>query len=77
MKTVIRYKANNDVNGNPRRVYAIYEDGVLVESYNEGYRGWGAVPEEYRDMASMAETVDVSVSEYNRILRRGRNNGQD
>lgn len=66
---MIRYRAKNDVNGNPRRVYVLYRDGVAVASWDEGYAGYGAVPSQYRDMAKQADTVDVAVRTYRDYLK--------
>jgi len=71
MSTSIKHLcANNDINGNPRRVYALIdEDGCYLAAWDEGYLGHHAVPGEWRRQAYEAERQSVSVKDYNRILR--------
>ena len=60
--------AENDSNGNPRRVYAmIDEEGYYVAAWNEGYNGHHAVPGEWRRAAYHAERARISAREYYRI----------
>jgi hypothetical protein len=62
--------ADNDHNGNPRRVYALIdEEGYYLAAWDEGYRGSDAVPGEWRRAAYHAERARISVREYSRILR--------
>lgn len=72
---IIRLNAGNDRNGNPRRCYvclAKEADGfgtMIVDAWNEGYAGYGAVPPIYRDMAHKAPTFETTPSEYRSILK--------
>lgn len=62
--------ADNDKNGNPRRIYALIdEEGYYVAAWDEGYKGSDAVPGEWRRAAYHAERARISVKEYNRIRR--------
>ncbi len=43
----IKLTAPNDVNGNPRRVYVVFnEDGTIAHAVDEGYAGSGALRED-------------------------------
>ena len=55
--------------GNPRRVYAAFEANRIVGSWDVGYNGYNAVPEELRDLAPGAFTVYVNVAEYKKVLK--------
>ena len=60
--------ADNDYNGNPRRVYTLIdEDGYYLAAWNEGYSGHHAVPGEWRRQAYEAHKERISTREYNRI----------
>lgn len=62
--------ANNDTNGNPRRLYAlINEDGAYIAAWDEHYHGHNAVPGEFRKLAYDATNEHISVYEYNRIRK--------
>ena len=59
---VIRYRAPNDKNGNPRRIYVVYgADESIIVTVDEGYMGNSALPLQYQtlpkiDVDSIAET---------------------
>lgn len=60
--------ATNDVNGNPRRVYAVYSaTGVILDVIDEGYEGKG----KYRN-ADLIElpAVVITPAEYREWLAR-------
>ena len=62
--------ADNDRNGNPRRIYALVdEEGYYLAAWNEGYHGHHAVPGPWRQAAYEARPRRFSVREYNRVLR--------
>lgn len=61
--------AKGDVNGNPQRVYVLENEYGMVACWDEGYLGWDAVPGQLRDAAYNAERVNVSVKNYNKLLR--------
>ena len=62
--------ANNDVNGNPRRVFVLVndnEDNCIL--WDEGYSGHHAVPPMYRQLACESERVTVSARKYMKLLK--------
>jgi hypothetical protein len=56
---VLHLKAKNDVNGNPRRLFVLIENGEVRKVVNEGYRG---IPEELRDLPIIP--INVTTSEF-------------
>lgn len=64
------WHATNDVNGNPRRAFAIFDplSGHLIAAFDEGYHGTRAVPSYVWDNGSFIGRVSVPVKEYRRIL---------
>ena len=59
--------AQNDANGNPRRLYLLYDGVGGVVVVDEGYSGLtGAVPD-YRERIALM-TINVSAEEYQEIL---------
>lgn len=51
---VLHLAAQNSANGNPRRVYVIYdEDGNIIETIDEGYQGSGAWYRKYPNAISL------------------------
>lgn len=67
---LIRLNASNDRNGNPRRCYvAINQSGDIVGVWDEGYKGYGAVPEDLQDKAHMAPTFLTTPGEYRDCLK--------
>lgn len=71
MDRITHLCANNDVNGNPRRLYALSEEGNqdFIAVWDEGYYGSDAVPGELRRAAYESKRVDISVRLYNKLLR--------
>lgn len=61
--------ASNDLNGNPRRLYVLVDDGRRIAAWDEGYAGSDAVPGVWRELAYRAERLPITVSLY-RELRR-------
>jgi hypothetical protein len=62
---IIRLKATNDPNGNPRRCYVLFNpDGRPMAAWDEGYYGSDAVPGELRQQAYDAPIIHVPVREY-------------
>lgn len=49
MKTfTLHLCATNDTNGNPRRVYVVFDEtGAILETIDEGYQGISAVARKY------------------------------
>lgn len=64
---IIRLRAKNDRNGNPRRVFVAIEDGDVKGVFDEGYSGSAAVPESFGKWRGI--TIDVTPSEYRRVLK--------
>lgn len=61
---VIYLRADNDVNGNPRRVYVVMDrNGFTVDAIDEGYLGEQAFLERYPN-ARKVKFFDVELSEY-------------
>jgi hypothetical protein len=70
-----RLDAGHDINGNPRRIWTVYESDdssegfELVGVFDEGYAGKGALPEEYRN-APEIEGWPITAKAYSEALRR-------
>jgi hypothetical protein len=77
MQVTQQLRAPNDVNGNPRRVWMVYEISDVeqlgwarvVAAYDEGYAG---TPREVRELTELP-SVEVSATEYKLALKQGRN----
>jgi len=67
LTTVIKYKASNDVNGNPRNIFVCYHYGQIIGAYDEGYQGVHAMPKWVRDSYTY-QSVNVPVSQYNQFM---------
>lgn len=63
--------APNSTNGNPRRLYVVYnQDGSLFNVYDEGYLGIHAIPADVRDqLEDPMLTINITASEYKRVKR--------
>ena len=62
--------ANNDANGNPRRVWAVYSrTGGILDVIDEGYSGF---PSKYRDLPQLP-TVSIDGAEYREWMHREEN----
>jgi hypothetical protein len=66
---IIHLKAKNDANGNPRRIYAIYntETGQLIDAIDEGYNGSSAWRKKYPNGLDGGE-IDTTPSEIKYFL---------
>lgn len=65
---VVHVCAENDINGNPQR---LYYDTEKNKAYDEGYSGHHAVPKHLRDDAASAEfsfRLNVSADTYSEML---------
>jgi len=75
MYIVQNFRTKNDTNGNPRRVFVVHtiRDGevILFGVYDEGYKGYYAVPEHVRAYATQLFDVEITPREYKRIVREG------
>lgn len=73
MKVYQHLNAGNDVNGNPRRLYVIYDldnAGDISAVIDEGYAGRGALHNAgiRADLIELAE-LDIPPAEYRRLLK--------
>jgi hypothetical protein len=64
--STIRLVADNDRNGNPRRVFVVFHNGDVVAAYDEGYAGTGAITALDHRRAYQGIDIDVPVYEYER-----------
>jgi len=72
MHTVLLFRATNDRNGNPCRVFCAFDRfGQLVGSWDEGYSGHHAVPPELRTIAANCHAIAVSQATYRSLLKQG------
>jgi hypothetical protein len=69
-KQMYHFCASNDRNGNPQRCYVLIDnnDNTLA-TWDEGYLGYHAVPDEWRAAAYNAERINCSVEFYKNLLR--------
>ena len=81
MKTItMHYKAKNDVNGNPRRCYVVYDSLTMpvrniVAVYNEKYMGIRAIRvEKHRNVI---DSIEVPISTYNEFIKLGKELGEE
>ncbi len=68
MKIFQHLKAGHDTNGNPLRVYVVYdleENGNIVEVIDEGFAG---KPSSLHDMIELAE-FNISKDEYRDLVK--------
>lgn len=70
MARILHICAENDVNGNPQRLYALMDgdSGKILASWDEGYRGHHAVPGPWRRDAYNAVKVHVNELYYKQVL---------
>lgn len=62
----------NDTNGNPRRVYVVYDaDGFVCAVYNEGYRG---IPKEIKGLTQLPG-FNITPGDYRECVRLAKSNG--
>ena len=67
---IIHLAATNDTNGNPRRLYVrINRHGGIAQVWDEGYKGYGCVPERYRGQAAHAPGFKTTPQEYRSLLK--------
>ena len=70
MINILHMCAKNDINGNPRRLYVMSnDDGKYIAAWDEGYKGCDAVPGPFRKDAYNSQRRDVTVAQYNKLLR--------
>ena len=68
-QTIKHFCADNDSNGNPRRLYVLSLDGEQVAAWDEGYHGHDVVPGVFREAAYRAERVEIKPRQYNQLRR--------
>jgi hypothetical protein len=69
MTTITHACAENDINGNPQRLYLLTDDaGAILASWDEGYLGHHAVPGPWRREAYDALRSEISTDSYHWIL---------
>lgn len=72
----IHIKADNDRNGNPRRLFLMCSQHGPVVAVNEGYEGEGAMDQAFIDGRTtvgrlpVVSTINVTPTEYKRILKQ-------
>lgn len=64
---IVHYRAINDKNGNPRRVYVHWRNHAPVKSYDEGYNGHNAIPKELQSLPRYDRNCSVGL--YNDFVR--------
>jgi hypothetical protein len=72
---ILFFKAPNDTNGNPRRAWVRFEDGLAVESWSDNYDGIHAVSPHDRAMAAFAPAINVTASELRSWIKAAKGNG--
>lgn len=71
--TLLQFVASNDVNGNPQRCWAEFDEmGRLKRAFDEGYSGRNAVAKELKPLTNSCYSIKVSQSTYRSILRHSR-----
>lgn len=66
---VLHLAAENDINGNPKRVFVVYDDtGNIVETINEGYIGASAWYKKYPNAISLGR-YPTTKSEVRELLK--------
>lgn len=67
---LVKINAGHNVNGNPRRAWVQFgEYGEIINAWDEGYRGYMAVPEEHRDEARKAPQIITTPAYYREALK--------
>ena len=63
----------NDANGNPRRIFVVFDaDGNVIDAVDEGYRGTAVVDEKYPGVPKSGR-IDIQPKEYTFWKRRFKN----
>ena len=66
----VRLNAGNDVNGNPRRVYVVFDSsGKIIDAIDEGYSGINALDSAYPKHNDSVASFDTSPSEYRELVK--------
>ncbi len=73
MAIYIRFNAGNDTNGNPRRVFVVFNPrGTIVETLDEGYVGNHEVRAKYPKHKD-GGTFETTPKEYRNLVKIGVN----
>ena len=69
---VIKLEATNDINGNPRRIFIIFdEESNIIETIDEGYSGDRELNKKYPNLPSYC-TFKTTIKEYRNLLKWGK-----
>ena len=70
MKAYQHMKARNDINGNPQRLFAVYEitpvGAAVVGVIDEGYAG---TPKILANMPEFENSIEIPVKQYHNMLK--------
>ena len=67
----IRLRCKNDTNGNPRRVYVIFDKGRMIDAIDEGYSGRQALLGKYPALDSaIVEDIETTPATRRELLKR-------
>jgi len=70
-ETILYFATENDVNGNPRRIYCAFDQcGQLTNGWDEGYEGYAAVPLHLQDKASKLSKIEIDAKTYRSFLKK-------
>jgi hypothetical protein len=72
---ILFFKAPNDDNGNPRRAWVLFENGLAVEAWSDNCDGIHAVPAALRTAAAHAPAINVSAAELRSWIKAAKANG--
>lgn len=68
----IKLNAGNDTNGNPRRVFVVFDEhGSIYDAIDEGYAGDGDLKMKYPGLQGGC-TFDTSPAAYRQLLAKRR-----
>lgn len=69
MFSVIRFDAGHTQQGNPRRVFVVFQGGDIVRTYDEGYRGNAAITDPKHAEYYTGTTIATTPAEYRELLK--------
>jgi hypothetical protein len=72
MSIITHLRADNDLDGNPQRLYALHVGGEIMAVWDERHEGHHAVPHLWRKQAYESEAMPkrISVKTYNDLKER-------
>tara|TARA_Y100001951_G_scaffold104346_1_gene115665 strand:- start:2145 stop:2387 length:243 start_codon:yes stop_codon:yes gene_type:complete len=72
MTFLLQFVAPDTPMGNNRRLWAEFdENGVLLNVYEEGYKGYNAVPFELKQKALRCHSVKLGAQAYHSLVKQG------